>query len=722
MSDVPVTIAGMGVVSALGTGAERTLAALRGGECGLSGLTLFAAPADQVLPVGAVRGFDMQDQALPRTHRLARIAAAEALAGSDAAPDAIVLGTTTGGILTTESLLQNHCTDPRAYRHHGLATVAEDLARQWGCTGPVLTVSTACSSGAVALKLALEMLRCGMARRVLAGGVDSLCRLTYFGFKSLQLIDPAGARPLDRERRGMSVAEGAALLLLSADAAADGVCLLGAGLSCDAHHATAPHPEGEGALAAMTAALADAGLTPAQIDYINLHGTGTPDNDLAEGRAVHRLFGRQAPPLSSIKGAMGHPLAAAGAIEAVVAALCIRNGLLPANVGYGSPDPELGISPVTAPRSAPLKTVMSNSFGFGGNNATVIVGRAAGAAAVAAPSVVTAPLSVQGAACITGAGHGPASLEALLAGKACAGCLDEQTLSEALPPRVIRRFKRLPRMALSLAMNACRDLAPERMPMAVSIGTAWGALSETHAFLQRLAETRGQYPSPTDFVGSVHNAPAGQIAMQLGIKGANVTTSGGDYSFEQALLAADLLTRRSGEAVLVAGLDEHHPQLTPLLAPASRPDQPAADGGGALLLRREPGGNAPMLQLLAYRSGAGAGTGADLVGLLGGADVVRNSYGAILVGMPARAYAAAEAQWAAFRQASSFDGPMVDYRRLTGEFGTASAVAAVMGVAMVRDGMVPAALAGGAPCSLAGKAVLLLGLGDGVSAVRIRLP
>jgi 3-oxoacyl-[acyl-carrier-protein] synthase-1/3-oxoacyl-[acyl-carrier-protein] synthase II len=243
-------------------------------------------------------------------------------------------------MLTTESLLKQKIRDPDSFRYHAVGSVAEDIARRYRCTGPAITVSTACSSGTVAIKIALEMLRSGHAKRVLVGGADSLCRLTYYGFNSLQLIDPEGARPLDKDRRGMSVAEGAAMLLLVANEPDDAIVeVLGAGLSCDAHHPVMPQPEGQGALAAMRAAVRDAGISISDIDYINLHGTGTRDNDLSEAKAIHALFPDEKPLLSSVKGAFGHSLAAAGAIEAVVAAISVSNHLVPANVGCRFPDP-----------------------------------------------------------------------------------------------------------------------------------------------------------------------------------------------------------------------------------------------------------------------------------------------------------------------------------------------------------------------------------------------
>jgi 3-oxoacyl-[acyl-carrier-protein] synthase-1/3-oxoacyl-[acyl-carrier-protein] synthase II len=719
LNDGTVYIAGMGVVSALGRGAAEHLRALRDNRRGLGPLSVFALASEAALPVGPAALDDDPADPLPRTHRLACLAADEALAADPRPVDAIVLGTTTGGILVTEALLERGAGDPAAFRYHGLGTVAETLARRCACRGPLITVSTACSSGAVAIALAMALLRRGLARRVLAGGADSLCRLTYFGFKSLQLIDPHGARPLDRERRGMSVAEGAAMLLLTGEAPAEGaVQLLGAGLSCDAHHATTPHPEGRGALAAMRAALADAGLSAADIDYINLHGTGTLDNDLAEARAIQALCGQRPPPLSSIKGATGHSLAASGVIEAVAAALAIGHGVVPANAGLAQADPQLGLTPVSAPVQTPVARVLSNSFGFGGNNAALVIGQ--GRSAAPRPFPPSLPLTIVAAAGLSGAGHRQATWERFAAGGSCAGCLDEATLCQGLPPRTIRRLKRLPKLALALAAQACRDLPTDQMPGAVSLGTAWGALSETHDFLQRLFDSRQQFPSPTDFIGSVHNAPAGQIAMALGARGANVTTSGGDGSFEQALLAADLLADSPGQSILLLGVDEAHPVLSPLLDGSVRAS-PLADGGGALLLRR--GGPAgPIISLLACGFDSGPRAVDHLIERLGGAHAVHQAYGAILAGIPAAHGETARRDLTAFLAACDFQGPVIDYRRYIGQFGAASAVAAVLALRMAQDGAVPAGLASGGQCPLNGKGVLLLGLGAYLSAVRVALP
>jgi 3-oxoacyl-(acyl-carrier-protein) synthase len=359
----PVYIASAGIVSPLGRGLTATEQALRENGSAIAPLRVFPLLQGPPLPVGQISDMNARSS-LPRTHQLAREAALMAMQDCTEPIDAILLGCTTGGILTTEELLREHAADKEAYRRHGLLTVAEDIAELCNCSGPALMISTACSSSVVAIALAMSLLRTGKMRRILAGGVDSLSRLTYFGFHSLQLVDRKGCRPLDVSRQGTTVAEGAAVLSLTAARPKNPLAvLLGAGLSCDAYHPAAPHPEGKGAFTAMQAALTDAGIQPSAIDYINLHGTGTHDNDLSEAKAIHALFPTP-PPLSSIKGATGHGLGAAGAIEAVVSSLTVSRGFIPGNTGCRHPDPALELTPQATPVDRPVRTVLSNSFGL----------------------------------------------------------------------------------------------------------------------------------------------------------------------------------------------------------------------------------------------------------------------------------------------------------------------------------------------------------------------
>lgn len=711
MSVPRVFICGVGILSPLGRGLAATAAALREGRRGLAPLELFACPFEAPLPVGEVRGFAAAGD-LPRTHALALAAAADALDGTEGPPDAVVLGVTTGGMLSTEEHLKKGFRWPKPSPYHAAASVTECVAAAVGCPGPALTVATACSSGAAALKLALEMLRRGRVASVLAGGADSLCRLTYYGFNSLQIVDPDGARPFDRRRRGMSVAEGAALLLLRASATAPPGALAelrGGGLSCDAHHPAAPHPEGRGALAAMTAALADAGLTPGEIDYVNLHGTGTIENDQAEGRAVHAFFGGHPPPASSVKGCFGHSLAAAGAIEAVVAALALREGLIPGNIGGEQPDPDLLLVPEAVPRPARLTTVLSNSFGFGGNNAVLVLGRPELAPPPVRPAAA-AGWVVEGAACLTGAGGTRASLEALAEGRACRGILPEEDLTAHLPPRSVRRMKRLARMSLGLAAAALDEAGPGA-PTAVFMGTAWGALSETHDFIEKLYASHEFFASPIDFVGSVHNAPAGRVATHFQATGPNITMTGGNASFEQALAAAGLLSPEDAGRILVLAADELHPVFSRLFDPSVALDAAPSDGGGALALRRASPGAGPVLTPGWLGPGAHPRAVAGLVEHHGGTHGIRERYGAVLAGIPAAEREAGQGQLAEFLGLTGFDGPVVDYRRYTGEYAGASAVATVWAQAWVRRDGLPPAVCGKRSPGLKGRGVLVLGLG-----------
>jgi len=244
--------------------------------------------------------------------------------------------------------------------------------------GPAVAVSCACASSAKVFGSARRMIEAGLIDAALVGGVDSLCLTTLYGFHSLQLTSPTPCRPFDVARDGISIGEAAAFALLErVPAGSDGgdVLLLGIGESSDAYHMSAPHPEGLGARRAMQAALAAAALEPGDIDYINLHGTGTPSNDRSESQAVTSVFGPTTP-CSSTKGATGHTLGAAGALEAVISALAVKNGLMPGGVHTSKIDPTLTAHYIRDNRRAPVARVISNSFGFGGSNCSLILGRA----------------------------------------------------------------------------------------------------------------------------------------------------------------------------------------------------------------------------------------------------------------------------------------------------------------------------------------------------------
>ncbi len=261
-------------------------------------------------------------------------------------------------------------------RTHDLHALPRYVRARLGLAGPCVSISTACTSGARAFLDAGTLIAAGLADAAVVGGADTLCRLTLHGFGSLELLAKGPTRPCAEDRDGISIGEAAAFALLERagpdDAGALG--LLGAGASSDGHHMSSPHPDGHGAVAAMRAALDAAGLAPGAIDYVNMHGTGTRANDAMEDRAIARIFGDTVP-CSSTKGWTGHTLGASGALEAAVAAICVQDGLVPGCLGVERPDPGFAARIVVENHAARVDRVLSNSFGFGGSNCALVIGR-----------------------------------------------------------------------------------------------------------------------------------------------------------------------------------------------------------------------------------------------------------------------------------------------------------------------------------------------------------
>jgi 3-oxoacyl-[acyl-carrier-protein] synthase-1 len=395
----PLALTAFTATSCIGRGLTATLAALEAGRTGLAPCSFETVTLDT--HVGEVAGVD--DERLPaeldefecRNNRLALLGLrqdgfeeAVRATARRLGPDRIGvwLGTSTSGILETELAYRQRDPDtgalPGSFRYrgaHNTFSVAAFAQRALALEGPAAVISSACSSSAKVFASARRAIEAGLIDAAVVGGVDSLCLTTLYGFHSLQLVARTPCRPFDVERDGLSIGEAAAFALLERPAsrtAADTVLLLGTGESSDAWHMSAPHPEGRGASAAMGQALAAARLAPGEIDYINFHGTGTPSNDAAEARAVGAVLGTELPG-SSTKGATGHTLGAAGALEAVICALALRHGLMPGGVNTRTIDPELGVNYLRESRRTRLACVMSNSFGFGGSNCSLVFGRAA---------------------------------------------------------------------------------------------------------------------------------------------------------------------------------------------------------------------------------------------------------------------------------------------------------------------------------------------------------
>lgn len=384
------------LTSALGAGIAPHLDALRSKRSGI--VRKLWETLEQPMCIGEVAGVDD----LPvradlqrydcRNNRLAQLgleqdgfaeAARAAIARYGANRIGVFMGTSTSGILSSEVAYRHR--DPATgrlpadhhYREtHNAYSVADFVRSYLHVEGPATVVSTACSSSAKVFATAQRLIQLGLIDAAVVGGVDSLCLTTLYGFSSLQLVSPNPCKPFDAERDGISAGEGAAFALLERATGphADAILLTGVGESSDAYHMSSPHPEGLGARNAMAAALASAGLQPQDIDYINLHGTATPSNDSAEDAAVSALFG-SATPCSSTKGYTGHTLGAAGGVEAVICALALREGLVPGGVGTETLDPQLRCNYQFDTQRRPLLHVLSNSFGFGGSNCSLVFSR-----------------------------------------------------------------------------------------------------------------------------------------------------------------------------------------------------------------------------------------------------------------------------------------------------------------------------------------------------------
>jgi 3-oxoacyl-[acyl-carrier-protein] synthase I len=391
----PLLISHISVVNSLGSGVEAMRRALREKRSGLVPCDFETARVDTYVgAVPALDDFRVKPDLLDydcRNNRLAQLcleqdgfAGKVAAAREDYGAERIgfYLGTSTSGLHATELAYRHR--DPKTgalpagYRYaetQNAYSLGEFVRRYLGLAGPGFVVSSACSSTAKAFGNAARMITAGICDAAVVGGADSLCLMTLYGFHSLGLTSPGPCRPFDADRDGISIGEGAGFALIEkADRAQSGaILLLGVGESSDAYHMSTPHPEGLGARLAMQQALDSAGLKPSDIDYINLHGTATKTNDASEDKAVFEIFGPETP-CSSTKGATGHLLGAAGITEAIVSILAIESGLMPGSANTRSVDPAMKSNYLLENRQAKVTCALTNSFGFGGSNCSLVLG------------------------------------------------------------------------------------------------------------------------------------------------------------------------------------------------------------------------------------------------------------------------------------------------------------------------------------------------------------
>jgi len=395
-----VFVTGIGLISAIGKNAGEGFAALKEGRHGIAPVTILET-AHRDFAVGEVKSTNEELTALlplknssyiTRTSLLGLHAASEAFHNAAlASPDKLRIGlisaTSVGGMDRSENFyaayLQDHSRGHlRDVISHDCGESTERIASHLGIRNHVATISTACSSSANAIMLGARMIKNNLLDVVIAGGTDALVRFTLNGFNTLMILDKQHCRPFDETRTGLNLGEGAGFIVLESAAhagkrkAAVLAKLSGYGNANDAYHQTASSPDGYGAVLAMNKAFSMAGFAPSEISYINAHGTGTPNNDLSEGKAIEQIFGNTIPPVSSTKAFTGHTLGAAGGIEAVFSVLSVMNKVVYPNLNFKNQMKELNFKPVTSGKKIEVNHVLSNSFGFGGNNSSLIFSKA----------------------------------------------------------------------------------------------------------------------------------------------------------------------------------------------------------------------------------------------------------------------------------------------------------------------------------------------------------
>lgn len=613
-----IWVTGIGVMSPLGRGAEITMNRLLAGDRAFGPVTLFdttGAKSQIAAEVAHVAAADVapegQANSWSRTDALSIFAIREALGQAGVHPGQtqmdLILGGTTAGMYETEELLAWLAREPDAIKpmsqmlSHPLSSTADHVRTAVGPFRKVRSICSACSSGANAIMLAAAWIRAGSSKCVIAGGADGLCRLTFAGFGALSAVDPAPCRPFDKRRAGLNLGEGAGFVVLEPEESARArgakpiAELRGWAVGAEAHHITNPESDGKTAARVMSQALDVAGLSPENIDYINAHGTATPLNDSMESAAIRACFGSRAAaiPVSSIKGQIGHTLGAAGGIEAAITALSVARGVVPPTAGLEEIDPACELQHVFQGREQPLRAAISNSFGFGGTDTALIF---------SAPEAFPAPKP-------------PVLREVVIVGAATIGPLGVLGLSECdayfdpgpAPPvgavsfqaaehldiARARRLDRAGRLSTVVVQRLLRDThidaadPKQALDLGAIMGTAFGNVDGSTAYMARIHEKGVKYASPVDFPNLVPSSPVGHASIYLGLRGPVFAVADLGATAECAVtIAADLIAIGEGEVLAAGSVEEMSNVTERCLSPTCSGFDPGvrSEGASALLL------------------------------------------------------------------------------------------------------------------------------------------
>ena len=544
-----ISITGMGILCAIGNDKQEVLDALRKKASGI-GRMKYLPSVHTDIPVGEIKlsTGEMKrmlgiagDEPVSRTSVIGALAVREALAQAGIEDVtgkrvALISGTTVGVMDVTEQQFIQKKMEPGLLNGNECGKSTQEIARYAGLADArCCTICTACSSALNAIMLGSDMLKNDEVDLVVAGGSEPLSIFHLNGFNTLMILDRERCRPFDETRAGLNLGEGAAFVVLQKDAPAGLAYVHGYANRCDAFHQTATSKNGEGAFQAMTGALKMAGLRPEDIQYINAHGTGTPDNDASETAAFRRVFGENLPDMSSTKSYTGHTTSAAGSVETVICILAMQNNFVPASLGWSHRMPD-GYIPSMGRTGVDLDYVMCNSFGFGGNDSSLILGKSK-------PKEDAVSLV-------------EASRIGIAAQRVVSNDEELIELKQFMSPMESRRMGKIMKASLVSAYSVLKDAGVER-PDAIIAATSQGMLELSAIFLEDIVENREEQLKPTVFMQCTHNTIASAIAIRTGCHGYNITYSQGDDSAAWAIRDAKMLLRK-GEAktVLVCTFDE----------------------------------------------------------------------------------------------------------------------------------------------------------------------
>lgn len=578
-----ISVTGLGIICSIGNDADSVLDSLRKKESGVGSMK-YLHSKHSYLPVGEVQlsNDQMKDMLgikdetpMSRTTLMGAIAIRQALNHAGITVEelngkrvALISGTTVGGMDLTENYYEQMKTDDSLLylpKSNECGKSTEEMAEIIGLTdAQTCTISTACSSALNSIILGSEMLKRDEVDVVIAGGSEALSRFHLNGFNTLMILDKEQCRPFDDTRAGLNLGEGAAFVVLEKNSDKSLAFVAGYGNRCDAFHQTASSDNGEGAYLAMKDALEMARLKPEDIQYVNAHGTGTPNNDITESQSLKRIFGENMPEISSTKAFTGHTTSASGSIEAVICILAMQNNFTPANLGWENKI-EGGIVPTLGNDNIALENVICNSFGFGGNDSSMVISKSAPASfdestpdysyKIVAEEVVT-------------------DVEVL------------KELKEFVSPMESRRMGKLMKAAHLTSLRALRKAGIE-CPDAIITATSRGMLEISLQFLDDITAFGEELLKPTLFMQSTHNTLSSAIAIRTKCHGYNTTYSHGDESFDWAMRdAVRLIQTGKVKSVLVGSFDESTPSFS-MIAERSGEEKPQDIFAKAVVLVKE---------------------------------------------------------------------------------------------------------------------------------------